>query len=328
MIPAPAGSQPQPRQYGGGDSKSKKGSKRILALVLCAVFIILAAGGGFFYWQVLENERAEQEAIRLEQERMAMLEIARREQERLEQERLEQERLEQERIAAEQVVVTMSEGMLQATIGPAVINVPLPEGFVDMPRASSDMTDMMDEIIAESGLQILASMIYAEDLQQMQDMSRPFAPPRGRLFTAQVMPFTEDQWHSLQNIGEDFPELSQMFDELSDMLGVSEIEILANYQGDLSRRVSVLIANGDMPSGMGFAPFNLESETLSAFTQFSYMPMEIFGERIEAGMAKSHVEISLNGNVIVATVMSQSIHDLTWTQDVLRNWVEAIHSAN
>jgi len=289
--------------------------------VLCLVFVVLAAGGGFFYFQMLENERVELEAIRLEQERIARLEIARRE-----QERLEQERLEQERMAARQVVVTMSEeGTLQAAIGPVTINVPLPEGFVDIanampPEAISEMRSMP----AAFGSELLTAMIYAEDVHAMQHPSlENFAPPRMRMFIASTMPLAVYE-------GDAFQSLIEVFSQMSDAMGgtADTIDMFEDYQGNVGQRISELITSGNMPQGMGVAPFNLEPEHHTANTSFMYMYFEFLDERTEFGSTTSFVSILIDEYLISAMFMSHSIHDLNFAQDIIRNWVEAIHRVN
>ena len=324
-IPAAAASVAAPRASREGGER-KKFSKRTIAVILFAVIVVLAAGGGFYYFQSLQRERAELEAIRIEQERIARLALERAEQERiarLEQERIEQER--QERITVERAENNGPANVLQVSAGAANINLPIPEGFADTDHTMPDLASSMKEFapVLGSGSELLAVMMYAEDLHDFQNPSfESFAFPRSRTFTAFATP--ENEWRASQSAW----SMLQGFPQMGGGSDINEIEIFRDYQGDIGLRISELIASGDMPSGFGTAFFNLESEYESSLTWFMYMYFELFDERMETSLTQSAVSVLINGHVISAMIMSYSIHDLNWTQDVLRNWAEAILRAN
>jgi len=210
--------------------------------------------------------------------------------------------------------------VVRTFIGATEINVPKPEGFIDISEVwpPEVVSDMKSIAVGE----VLAVMVYIEDsLLRSGGLGLPNLLD-SRTFFVLAMPAAEGNLLT--------EALLLVQDQMNVMMRdeMSLNEMFADYQGNAGQRISELIESGDMPTGFGFTPFNLESDVHSAYTSFSYMYAEFFGERFDFGMATSGVSIVVNDYLVGAVIMSHSIHDLNWTQGVLRNWVNAVHEAN
>jgi len=144
-VTVPAASSPPPtstEQYrDDGDNGNKRGSKRILAAILGVVIILLAAGGGFYYFQTQRSsrERAEAEAIRIEQERLA--------------------RFAQERAAAVPVAVA----------GPEVQNAlsARPEKVSYIMARLNDVGGMLRGVFSQANIDMIAPLVPPDALNQL-----------------------------------------------------------------------------------------------------------------------------------------------------------------
>jgi len=134
-IPASAASPAAPGAHHEGGER-KKISKRTIVGILLVVIVVLAAGGGFYYFQSQGNERAEAEAIRIEQERIA--------------------RLAQERAAAVSVAVT----------GPEVQNAlsarPIRASYI-MARLNN-VGGMLQGVFSQANIDMIAPLVPPDEL--------------------------------------------------------------------------------------------------------------------------------------------------------------------
>ena len=197
-------------------------------------------------------------------------------------------------------------GMSQISIGRVSVNIPIPEGFVDVTQTAPALMSHFGSSAAVTGNRFLALILSTEDAQSEH-------PELSRYLSIQVMSAMENQRITVRDFTEGRRQMRTMVNA----------EMLEGVEEDLSQ----LFSQHNIQVGeMRFVPFDSESENHIAFS--IVMNMSVEGEdKIKAG---SYAMILVNRRMFYVYVYSayDTIEDLTWTQNTLNNWVEAIIRAN
>jgi len=195
----------------------------------------------------------------------------------------------------------------QVTIGRRVnINIPIPAGFVDVTQTHPEAVRHFQHFASQAGNRLLGLIVTAEDAQAE-------SPELRRYFLIQVMSTMENQ----RITARDFVEGRR---QMRDMLNS---QMLEEIEGDLNEH----FAEFDVQVGeTRFVPFDSESDNHIAFS----IMMNMSAEGVERIMVGSGAMVLINQRMFY--VYSYSVYDdvadLTWTQETLNSWVEAIARAN
>jgi len=194
----------------------------------------------------------------------------------------------------------------QISIGRRNVNIPIPEGFVDVTRTMPELVRNFQGLASQAGNRLLGLIVTAEDAQAEY-------PELSRYFLIQVMSAMENQRITIRDFAEGRRQMRDMVNS----------QMLQEVEGDINE----LLSEFDVQVGeMRFVPFDSESENHIAFSIMMNMSAEGEGHI----MVGSYAMVLANQRMFNVYVYSayETIDDLTWTQDTLNNWVEAIVRAN
>jgi len=194
----------------------------------------------------------------------------------------------------------------QISIGRRNINIPIPEGFVDVTRTEPELVRNFQGLAAQTGNRLLGLIVTAEDAQAE-------APELRRYFLIQVMTTMENQRITIRDFAEGRRQMRAMVND----------EMLEGVEGDIND----ILSDFDVQVGeMRFVPFDSESENHIAFS----IMMNMSAEGADHMMVGSYAMVLANQRMFNVYVYSayNDVADLIWTQETLNNWVEAIARAN
>ena len=189
------------------------------------------------------------------------------------------------------------------------INIPVPDGFVDVTKTAPRVTSFFQE--TDTTNRVLAVLLSTEDAQSED-------PELHRYLVIKVSPSVESHritprnFVEVRNYMRDQVTIDEMFESAGEEL---------NQQLD---KMGIQIGE------MKYVPFDSESEKHIGISFLMNASAEVEGKRVDRIVASSFAMILAKERMFNIYVYSgyYAADDLIWTQNVLKNWAGAIIKAN